>query len=300
MIHRSAAVAALRGLAMGDAFGGTWFRRRFAVDNLRPGPWRWTDDTAMALVLLSVLEEHGTVDQDALALGFARAYEADPYRHYGAGMHDVLPALGRGEPWAEVTRRQFDGRGSWGNGAAMRVAPLGAYFADNQDQVQTEAVRSARVTHAHPEAAAGAAAVALATALNMHGRLDLVAIADRLDDSDASRDPRPAAETVPDSDPRSDVARALRRVAEIAPDSDPRKVAAVVGCGRRMSAPDTVPFALWCAARHPADLEAALWATASAGGDVDTTCAIVGGVVGARTGLDRLPAEWLAAAEPAI
>ncbi|XVV17733.1 ADP-ribosylglycohydrolase family protein [Actinoplanes sp. CA-131856] len=263
---------------MGDAFGGTWFRRRFAEDNLRPGPWRWTDDTAMAIVLLRHLEEHGTVDRDALAAGFALAYEDDPYRHYGSGMHEVLPALGAGEPWFEVTHRQFDGKGSWGNGAAMRVAPLGAFFADNLDQVRTEAVRSSQVTHAHPEAAAGAVAVALAAALNVNERLDLSEIAGRVGGTE--------------------VGRGLRQVAAL--DTDPRKVAAVVGCGRRMSAPDTVPFALWCAARHPGDLAAALWATASAGGDVDTTCAIAGGVVGARTGVDGLPAEWLAAAEPAI
>jgi ADP-ribosylglycohydrolase len=280
VINEVAAVAAVRGLAMGDAFGGTWFRRRFGVDNLRPGPWRWTDDTAMALVLLSVLREHGTVDQDALAAGFARAYADDPHRQYGAGMHDVLAAIGAGEPWAEVTRRQFDGLGSWGNGAAMRVAPLGAWFAGDLDRVTTEAVRSAQVTHAHPEAAAGAVAVAVAAAFNVDGELDLTAVADVVDGTD--------------------VGRGLRRVAEIDPQTAPRKVAAVVGCGRRMSAPDTVPFALWCAARHPGDLEAALWATASAGGDVDTTCAITGGVVGARTGVDGLPAAWLAAAEPAV
>ncbi|MEU4744304.1 ADP-ribosylglycohydrolase family protein, partial [Actinosynnema sp. NPDC023658] len=64
--------------------------------------------------------------------------------------------------------------------------------------------------------------------------------------------------------------------------------------GRRPGA-DTVPFALWCAARHPDDLEAALWATASAGGDIDTTCAVVGGVLGART---APPAEWVARCEP--
>ncbi|MFF5077073.1 ADP-ribosylglycohydrolase family protein [Actinoplanes sp. NPDC000266] len=274
MIDRAA--AALQGLAMGDAFGGTWFRRRFAEDNLRPGPWRWTDDTAMAIVLLRVLEDHGRVDQDALAAGFARAYAEDPYRHYGAGMHDVLAAIGEGEPWQEVTRRQFDGKGSWGNGAAMRVAPLGAFFAGDPERAGSEAVRSAQVTHAHPEAAAGAVAVAVAAALNVRGSLDLAAVAGRVEGTE--------------------VGRGLLRVAGM--DTEPRKVAAVVGCGRRMSAPDTVPFALWCAARHPEDLEAALWATASAGGDVDTTCAIAGGVVGARTGVDALPAEWLAAAEP--
>jgi ADP-ribosylglycohydrolase len=68
-----------------------------------------------------------------------------------------------------VTRRQFDGMGSWGNGAAMRVAPLGAWFAEDLDTVVAEAIRSAQVTHAHPEAAAGAVAVAVAAALSVRG-----------------------------------------------------------------------------------------------------------------------------------
>jgi ADP-ribosylglycohydrolase len=50
---------------------------------------------------------------------------------------------------------------------------------------------------------------------------------------------------------------------------------------------------VWCAARHPDDLLSALWTTAEGMGDVDTTCAIAGGVVGARTGLEGIPTEWL-------
>jgi ADP-ribosylglycohydrolase len=276
--NKAAAVASVRGLAMGDAFGGTWFRREVAAGNLRPGPWRWTDDTAMALALLSVLEEHGRADQDALAAAFARTYADDPYRHYGSGMHEVLPALGDGEPWAEVTRRQFGGLGSWGNGAAMRVAPLGAWFAGDLDRVAAEAARSAEVTHAHPEAAAGAVAVALAAALSVAGEFTLGAVTARM--------------------AASEVRRGLELVIEAGPERDPAEIAALAGSGRRMSAPDTVPFALWCAARHPDDLEATRWATAAGRGDVDTTCAIAGGVVGARTGIATLPAEWLAAAEP--
>lgn len=45
------------------------------------------------------------------------------------------------------------------------------------------------------------------------------------------------------------------------------------------TAPDTVPFALWCAARHIDDYAEAIWTTVSAGGDNDTNCAIVGGIV---------------------
>jgi ADP-ribosylglycohydrolase len=71
-----------------------------------------------------------------------------------------------------------------------------------------------------------------------------------------------------------------------------------LGNGRRTSARDTVPFALWAAARNLSDYEQAFWTTAGAGGDVDTTCAIVVGIVAAHVGLDGLPDHWRAACEP--
>jgi hypothetical protein len=56
--------------------------------------------------------------------------------------------------------------GSFGNGAAMRVAPLGAFFADQPLEVVCNQARlSAEVTHAHAEGIAGAIAVAVAAAL---------------------------------------------------------------------------------------------------------------------------------------
>ncbi|MYR36909.1 ADP-ribosylglycohydrolase family protein, partial [Streptomyces sp. SID4944] len=77
---------------------------------------------------------------------------------------------------------------------------------------------------------------------------------------------------------------------------DAGTVAAVLGNGRRTSAHDTVPFALWSAARSLGNFEEAFWLTAQAGGDVDTTCAIVGGVVAAGTA-GAPPAAWLAQTE---
>lgn len=49
--------------------------------------------------------------------------------------------------------------------------------------------------------------------------------------------------------------------------------------------------------RHPGDLVPALWTTAEGFGDVDTTCAVVGGIVAARTGVDAVPEEWLSRRE---
>jgi ADP-ribosylglycohydrolase len=235
----------------------------------------------MALSLYQVLVTYGEVRQDDLARAFADAYAADPYRGYGPSMHDVLRCIGVGEHWQAVTTRQFHGMGSWGNGAAMRVAPLGAWFAADLDQAVEQAALSAVVTHAHPEAAAGAVAVAVAAALAARGELaeDLLAAVAALT-------------------PEGKVAARLRTVADRRFTLEPAWIAGEVGCGLQISAPDTVPFAIWCAARHLDDLEEALWATASAGGDVDTTCAIAGGIVAARTGVHALPDHWLQAREP--
>jgi ADP-ribosylglycohydrolase len=96
--------------------------------------------------------------------------------------------------------------------------------------------------------------------------------------------------------PRSAVGAGLRRARDMLDYGDAGTVAAVLGNGRRTSAHDTVPFALWSAARSLGDFEQAFWVTAQAGGDVDTTCAIAGGVVAAsRAGAP--PADWTARTE---
>jgi ADP-ribosylglycohydrolase len=77
--------------------------------------------------------------------------------------------------------------------------------------------------------------------------------------------------------PDSEVTTRLRLVAARPFTTEPQWVAAEVGSGALISAPDTVAYAVWWAARHLDDLVEALWATASAGGDIDTACAMVGG-----------------------
>lgn len=84
---------------------------------------------------------------------------------YGPAMvHEYFPRVRAGEPWRVVARSLFGGAGSLGNGGAMRVAPLGAWFADRPERLVDEARRSAEVTHAHEDGIAGAIAVASATA----------------------------------------------------------------------------------------------------------------------------------------
>lgn len=216
--YTRSARGSLDGLVMGDAFGDSWFtlsgenvEDQWAARGLRPAPWRWTDDSAMAFVLFAHLTAHGEVRPGALAREFAAEYERDDGRKYGASMHEVLGRIGSGEDWRGVTTGQFDGQGSYGNG--------------------------------------------------------------------------------------SEVGAGLRVAAGLPARTSVRRAASLLGSGWRISAPDTVPFALWCAAGHLDDLPEALWQTVRGWGDRDTTCAIAGGVVAARTGTGGVPADWLAARE---
>jgi ADP-ribosylglycohydrolase len=272
----------LQGLSVGDAFGECFFWFPLEARALPPAPWRYTDDTAMALGIVEVLERFGAIDEDALAQVFARNYAAEPWRGYGSSAHQVLHAIGSGVAWRQASCSAFGGEGSMGNGSAMRVAPLGAYFADDFAVAAEQARLSAEVTHTHPEGLAGAIAAAVAAAWVARGNTKELTAPELLD---------VAIEYTPESATRAGLveARALDLTSPV------QKAAKLLGNGSRVIAQDTVPFALWCAARHIDDYKEALWSTVEAGGDRDTNCAIVGGIVATAS---PIPKHWLAARGP--
>lgn len=98
--------------------------------------------------------------------------------------------------------------------------------------------------------------------------------------------------------PEGATRRGIVRASEMSPTRPVQAAAHDLGNGRRITAEDTVPFCLWCAARHLDSYEDALWATVSALGDIDTNCAIVGGIVACATGVEAIPAAWRSAREP--
>ncbi|GGK83623.1 hydrolase [Planomonospora parontospora subsp. parontospora] len=271
------ATASLYGLALGDALGSQFFvpAHRPLLDSRTPppGPWQWTDDTEMACSIHRVLTDRGHIDQDALAASFAAHHDFD--RGYGPATGRMLRLVREGGDWRTLAADLFDGSGSWGNGAAMRVAPLGAWFAGDLPQAVRQAELSARVTHAHPEAVAGAIAVAVAAAVAA---------------AHADLSPGRFLDLVAEHVPPSAVAGGIGEARLLLTVGDPLLAARVLGNGRNVTAHDTVPFTLWAAARHLGDFTRAFWTTAAAGGDVDTTCAIVGGILAARTGL---PDHWM-------
>lgn len=278
----------LEGLSVGDAFGQCFFDPAWADrahEAVAPeGPWHYTDDTEMSLSIMRVLARHGRIEQDELAESFAARYSYD--RAYGPSMHRVLERMRMGENWRDVTRAAFGGQGSFGNGAAMRAAPLGAFFHDDPERAAHEARISAEVTHAHPEATCGASAVALAAAFFCRTRIEGM-----------SPSANVFLSSVIEGLPICEVRSKLERGLNLRGVSMRAHAANLLGNGTTMAAQDTVPYALWCCAQSPDDYEKALWLALSAGGDRDTICAIVGGVVACRTGMAGIPGAWLEARE---
>ena len=311
------AMTSLQGLSVGDAFGEGFFMNWDIIRNLinagdvagppydftddevmarlislrrtpNKTPWKWTDDTAMALSIVNVLKECGEILPDKLARNFGEQFVLEPVRGYGGAMHELLPKLAIGEDWSALAQGLFDGKGSWGNGAAMRVAPIGAYFADDLKAVVENARHSAHVTHAHPEAVAGAIAVAVAAAIACQMR----------EEGADEFDGREYLNRVLESVPQSAVRDGIKFARGMIDDASVEEAAATLGCGHEISAQDTVPFVLWCAATELDHFDEALWLTVAGLGDRDTTCAMVGGIVACYTGEDAVPEEWLRNREP--
>jgi ADP-ribosylglycohydrolase len=284
----SYAADSLAGLSVGDALGAQYFMvgRRPAdllAGILPPPVWEWTDDTEMACSVTWMLREAGGIDPDRLAAAFAERCE--PNRGYGAGALTTLRLIRRGMPWADAAGNAFNGEGSCGNGAAMRVAPLGAYFADDPARAASEAEKSAIVTHAHPEGVAGAVAVAVAASIAAAGR------------AGAHLPAGPFIDAVGEFTPAGIVGKHLAKARQML-HVGVSEAAYVLGNGSNVTAQDTVAFTIWVAAKFRTDYPAAIRACVEAGGDVDTTAAIVGGIVASYTGVDEIPPAWLTAREP--
>ena len=188
---------------------------------------RFTDDTVLTVAIAEwVLTGRDLID---LLHEYTQAY---PRRAYGI-------RYGR---WADTRSRQP--YNSYGNGAAMRVSPVGFAF-DTIEEVLRQAERSAAVTHNHPEGIRGAQATAAA-----------VFFARRTQDRDEIRRELETRFGYA-LGPRLDDIRPTYRFNE--------------------TCQDTVPQAL-IAFLESTDYEDAIRNAVSLGGDADTLAAIAGGV----------------------
>ena len=286
------AFLSLEGLAIADAVGEMLAYRHYQAPSiidkgLPAGPWFRTDDSDMAGSIVEGLKIYGYVHQDALARRFAWRFEREPDRGYGSMTRAQLNEINRGGDWRQGAANAFGGQGSMGNGGAMRVAPLGGYFADDLKRAAEEARASALVTHTHPEGVAGTIAVAIAAAGAWQTR-------NALKDQRVKQLFDAVLEFTPEGKTRRGIVMASQTPANVGIEA----AAKALGNGSLVTAPDTVPFALWSAVQNLDDYVVALKQTIVAGGDCDTNAAIVGGIVALSVGCVSIPAEWRQHKEP--
>jgi len=147
----------------------------------------------------------------------------------------ILRRIQQSKTWQEHSDNIFQGKGSFGNGGASRIPPLGAFFADNLPEVANQATLSAVVTHAHPESVAGTIAVAVATAIAWKSRLE----------KEISR--QIFLEQIIFYTPDSVVREKLVLARDLDDNVSIYNAASALGNGDKATVQTTVPFALWCA-----------------------------------------------------
>jgi len=181
-----------------------------------------------------------------------------------------------GEAWDKAAQKLYYG-GSYGNGSAMRVAPIGVFYHDDLEMVREVAHKSSQITHAHnlgkEEAALQACAIALVTSLQPQafdtGNF-LAKIMDFAQDEVYKQK--------------------LNRIEELL--SRPDKTRAVIELGNGIEAFNSVPAAIYSFLVHPDSFARAVLYAISLGGDTDTIGAMTGAISGAYLGIESIPASW--------
>jgi len=282
----------LKGTSIGDAFGESFFGNTDKVlwhiqnKTIPQTSWEFTDDTVMAIAVFEQLERYQKINQDKLAHQFSLNHQKDVNRGYGATARRILRAIDEGTSWEVISKNVFDGMGSMGNGASMRVTPIGAYFHDDLQKVKLEAIASAEITHSNIEGISGAIAVALAAALSTQYKLTKKAIT-----------ANEFIEAITKHLPASDTTSKIKKSLNVGINYHTETLKTILGNGSKILAQDTVPFAIWCAAHHLYNFENALWKGVSVLGDRDTICAIIGGITIMSAHEKSIPQEWINAVE---
>jgi poly(ADP-ribose) glycohydrolase ARH3 len=271
------------GSALGDAIGELAFWRsdeaRLRSKIAQSDVLVYTDDTAMAIGLAQAITQVGRLDEQHLGDTFRANYKREPWRGYAMGPPTVFRMVERrGMSYSEAARSLFRGQGSFGNGAAMRIAPVGLFFHDSPDLYE-QARASASVTHAHPVGVDGAAvlawAIAQAVKLDPQETFPFEPFSQRLVDF---------AQT-PEIRDKMVLVRTL--LAEDVPPSD-----AARRLGRSVAVHQSMPFAIYSFLRHPKSFEDCLFCAILHGGDRDTLGAMACAVSGAYLGVEAIPQDW--------
>jgi poly(ADP-ribose) glycohydrolase ARH3 len=277
---KSKFTGAMIGSAIGDAFGapveGYGMKKVSSVygEDWKMIAGRYTDDTEMMIgVAESLIENKGFNGAD-MARRFIENY--DMRRGYGPGSKEALRRIGEGESWEEASKKLFGGKGSYGNGAAMRIAPVGIFYYDDADKLREIAYKSSHITHSHELGKEGAALQAYSIALSVRGRAK-------------KEDMLLELKEFVENEMYKEKIRKIEELLEKKAEVDKEEIISELGNGEE--AFNSVPPAIYSFLRFGNFKDSVIYAV-SLGGDTDTIGAMSGAISGAYYGEGSIPKEW--------
>lgn len=245
-------------------------------DSLGAGGRRYTDDTAMMIGVAESLVEKKGFDADHMADVFVKNYYSEPWRGYGPGPPRIFEMIKSGLNRKEVSEKMYPG-GSYGNGSAMRIAPIGLFYYDDPGKLREIAYESSRITHTHVLGMEGAALQAYAVALAVEkesGQLGVEDFLKRLGDF---------VEAGLYRDKVKKMKMLLGRKAG--------RTEVIQELGNTVEAFNSVPISIYSFVVNSGFRNCLEYAL-SLGGDRDTISAMTGAIAGACYGIEEIPAEW--------
>lgn len=282
------------------------FFKAIKEGNVDPGSLSYTDDTAMTKVLAHSLLVNRNVDADYLARKFSEEYRRDPDRGYGAHVCEVFHQVSKPttDDVLRPAREQFNGTGSYGNGAAMRVSPVALFYHGKADEMMEAATDQSLPTHTHRNGYNGAVVQSAAVRQALLAgdecgtaeipKLDTFLFLQnvkQLFTSFEKQGQHPSQELT--------YVAALDRVETLLKQSPPPSIAEVVeALGNNVTAPKSVPAAIYSflRAQEPIEgisteniFERTVHYAISLGGDTDTIGSMAGAICGAFVGRQNVP-----------
>jgi len=228
---------------------------------------QFTDDTQFSLAVAQSLIERRHFDPDHLSQSYVSLFTSGEIRGYGRTTLIAIERLKSGTHWSESGVED-----SYGNGTAMRAAPFGVFFRNDKRSLINIVKIDSAITHRSDEAEAGALAIALACYFIVNG-----------DESDLL-------EKIAKELPKSMVlSKLLNLQTMIDSKATPQDILKIIGT--KADVRQTAPAALYCYLKFK-NYQEAVEAAIRAGGDTDTTAAIVGALYGAKLGSKGISSDY--------
>ncbi|KAG1698305.1 Poly(ADP-ribose) glycohydrolase ARH3 [Nymphon striatum] len=264
-----------------------------------------TRSIAVSLITCKELDCHD------LAERFQKEYFNEPHRGYGENIKNVFIDLRdrKYEDVFESARQQFQGSGSYGNGAAMRVSPIPLFSLNDEDKLIKVATDVAKITHSNQLAITGSVLLALALKLVLckkpgdsinpqnfiEGLIEKIRIIDT-----------PTKVNKISEKTQVYVDSLIKILKYINNDCDPHIGSVVKDLGNEVSAHRSVPTAIYAFLRGLTPIDGieennifvrVLYYCLLLGGDTDTIASMAGSLAGAYCGFTEIPDNLVSCCE---